>query len=818
MPDSAKTLTIALAGNPNSGKTTLFNHITGSRQNVGNYPGVTVEKKDGYCFHDGFRIHIVDLPGTYSLTARSLEERAARRFILDEKPDAIVDILDASNIERNLYLYTQLMELNVPLILALNMSDMAKARGIEFDLERLSCLLGAPIVTTVGHKGLGIKELLDTVVAVATGATLVRPVAMNLGRDIEKEIERIQELIVEERDLFPKYYPRWLAIQLLENDREIWQIVQSPTVRAAAEQSMARIETLFGDHPEIVIADQRYGIISGACQEAIRLTVESRHTYSDRIDEILTNRVLGVPLFLLLMYVVFEFTFTVGEYPVNWLETGFLWLGEWLRSFQQADTENLLISLVADGIVGGVGGVIIFVPNIFLLFVAIAFLEDSGYMARAAFNMDRFMHRIGLHGKSFIPMLIGFGCSVPAILATRTLENRRDRLTTMMVIPLRSCGERLPIYMLFIPAFFPAAWQAPILWAIYLIGIVLAIVGARLLRGTIFRGENEPFIMELPPYRLPTWKGISIHVFERTWMYLKKAGTIILGFSVILWAMMSFPVKDSFERDYTAERARAEERFHEGIVRLQNEFHLTGSLENLEKALRGDTFSIELMENQTEPINRLIRVCLAIDEAQNAFLKTLENEDVRPHTLDHALLVRVREGSLAKVEKEYPDFYPAIVRFIEDVRIPYQQSILELERARHAERLAYSFAGRFGRIVEPALTPLGFDWKIGTALLGAFAAKEVFIAQLGIVYSLGEAEIHSDALREQLRDHYSPLAAFCIMLFCLIAMPCMATVAATRQESGSWKWAFLQLGGLTVVGYILTLTVYQIVRVFSLGV
>jgi ferrous iron transport protein B len=391
-----------------------------------------------------------------------------------------------------------------------------------------------------------------------------------------------------------------------------------------------------------------------------------------------------------------------------------------LDSWWPTGSESALKSLLQDGVIGGVGGVIVFLPNILLLFLAIAILEDSGYMARAAFIMDRLMHKIGLHGKSFIPMLIGFGCSVPAIMATRTLENKRDRLTTMLVIPLMSCGARLPIYMLIIPAFFPQTWQAPLLWIIYVIGIILAIISAKFLRRTLFKGESVPFVMELPPFHMPTFKGVFIHMWERGWLYLKKAGTVILGISILLWVIASYPKKKVFDRDYEGELKRIEQRL-------------------------------------------------------------------------------------------LPESKP-------DVRSMLADKQSEIVRARKSEELAYSLAGRIGHAIEPLLKPMGFDWKIGTALIGAFAAKEVFVAQMSIVYSVGDADEKSDALRDRLRSHYSPLVAFCIMLFCLIGTPCMATIAVTRRESNSLKWALLQFGGLTALAYLMTVLAFQTGSLFAIGI
>jgi ferrous iron transport protein B len=707
--------TVALAGNPNSGKTTIFNELTGARQHVGNYPGVTVERKEGTRVHKGNELTIVDLPGTYSLTAYSEEELLARNYIVDEKPDVVVDIVDSSNLERNLYLAVQLMELGVPLVLAFNMSDMAKARGFSFDIEKLARFFGAKIVRTTGSKGQGMEELLDAAVEVAKahkGSAKHGP-TLAYGREVEDELELVANALRTAGDIPGNYETRWLSVKLLEGDKDLRAKV-GEDVLAVVEKSTARIRHLRGESPETAIAGARYGFISGACQESVRSTVESRYTMSDRIDSIVTNRVLGIPIFLGMMYLVFQLTFTLGDPFMGWIEEFFGWAGETVGGWWPEGSTSLLHSLLVDGIIGGVGGVVVFLPNILLLFLAIAILEDTGYMARAAFIMDRLMHKIGLHGKSFIPMLIGFGCSVPAIMATRTLENRRDRLTTMLVVPLMSCGARLPIYALIIPAFFPQAWHAPMLWLIYFIGIALAIVCAKLLRVTLLKGESVPFVMELPPYRMPTLKGIIIHMWERGSLYLKKAGTIILGVSIILWAMAKFP-------EFPEERAAA-------------------------------------FEEQREVVQA----------------------------------------------SEAPD---------EDK----ETALAEIDNAQGEAELEYSAMGRVGHVIAPVLKPLGFDWKIGTAMIGAFAAKEVFVAQMGIVYSVGEADEESESLREQLTRNYTPLIGFCIMLFSLISAPCMATIAITKRESNSWKWAMFQLVGLTLLAYFVTLVVFQLGSLFGIG-
>jgi ferrous iron transport protein B len=678
-----KSLVVALAGNPNSGKTTLFNALTGSRQHVGNYPGVKVERKEGTCRVGHEEVRVVDLPGTYSLTAYSQEELVARDFLLEEKPDVVVDVVDVSNLERNLYLAVQIMELGVPLVLAFNMSDVARQRGLEFDLKEMARMLGVAIVPTVGSRGEGVEELMKAALAAARPSGRPLPAEIHYGPDVEQAIGRIAEKLVWRMPDAPARERRWTAVKLLENDAVVMEKAGSADINAAVQAERKRLENLLGDSSEMLVADGRYGFISGVCQETVRSTVEARHTASDRIDEIVIHRFWGLPIFLGLMYLVFWLTFTVGTPPMDWIESFFGWVGDAVASLWSEGSESLLQSLLVDGVIGGVGGVLVFLPNILLLFLAIAILEDSGYLARAAFIMDRLMHKMGLHGKSFIPMLTGFGCSIPAIMATRTLESRRDRLTTMLVVPLMSCGARLPIYALIIPAFFPEAWRTPMLWIIYVTGIVLAILCAKLLRATLFRGESVPFVMELPPYRLPTAKGIWIHMWDRGGAYVKKAGTVILAISIVLWALTTFPQLGDVDETLTEEQ-------------------------------------------------------------------------------------------------------------------------------RQAEVLAHTVAGRIGHAMEPLIRPMGFDWRIGTAMIGAFAAKEVFVAQMGIVYSVGEADEESEPLREQLRKNYSPLVGLCIMLFMLISAPCMATIAVTKRESNSWGWAMFQLGGLTLLAYGLTVAVYQV--------
>ena len=700
---------VALAGNPNSGKSTIFNELTGSRQHIGNYPGVTVEKKEGRFRVDEWEVTVIDLPGTYSLTAHTAEERIARNVVLEEDVDLVVDVVDASNLERNLYLATQFMELGIPLVLAFNMSDMAEARGYAIDTDRLAQLLNVTIVNTVGHKRKGIEELRAAILEVAARPRENRPTQIHYGPQLETELAELVPMLEAAPEVVRRMPARWAAVKLVEQDEAVQRTVRerADNGEAILERARKAVRHLAGDFresPEALVADYRYGFISGACQDSVQRTVESRHDMSDRIDAVLTNRFVGLPIFLLLTYVLFKITFALGDPPMRWLEALFGWLAATVSGFWPAGSESLLKSLLVDGVIGGVGGVLVFLPNILLLFFGIALLEGTGYMARAAFLMDRFMHRIGLHGKSFIPMLIGFGCSVPGILATRTLETPRERLITMLVLPLMSCGARLVIYTLFIPAFFPTQWRAPVLFSLYLVGILLAVGVAMLLRMSLFRGELTPFVLELPPYRAPTVRGLVIHMWERGWMYVRKAGTLILAASVILWALTTFPQKPASE--YEVDYARQ------------------------------------------------------LEAAQ-------------------------RQGDTERVEN--------------------------LRHERMQEDVLYTVAGRVGQGIEPALRPLGFDWRIGTALIGAFAAKEIFVAQLGIVFASG-GDVDPDSLRDKLSRAYDPLTAYCVMLFCLISMPCVATIAVTVRESGSWKWGVFQLGGLTVLAYVVTLVAYQVGR------
>jgi ferrous iron transport protein B len=536
-------ITIALTGNPNSGKTTIFNNITGTRQHVGNWPGVTVEKKEGTVIHNGHRLRVVDLPGTYSLTAYSIEEIVARRFLVDDKPDVVVDIVDASNLERNLYLATQLIELGVRLILALNMADVAEGRGHQIDAENLATLLGVPVVFTVGKRNEGTKELLDKVVEVVEDRdTVSRHIHISYGHEFEKEIKKIQDVIWQDPSIGEHFSTRWLAVKLLENDKAVQDRVSflgeiGVQILTQAEASRERLSEFYHDDPEMVLTDQRYGFIGGALKEVLKITSKSKFDLSRQVDLVLTNRILGFPIFIFFIWAMFQLTFTLGGYPMKWIDFGVGWFSGLVG---QILPTGLLRDLLVNGVIAGVGSVIIFLPNILLLFFCIALFEDTGYMARAAFIMDRVMHLIGLHGKSFIPMLMGFGCNVPAIMATRTLESERDRILTILINPLMSCSARFPVYVLLAGTFFGAS-AGNVMFSIYLLGIALAIAMGKLFRVVLFPGETAPFVMELPPYRVPTMRSLLIHMWDRSVIFLRKMGGVILVGSVVVWFLGAFP-------------------------------------------------------------------------------------------------------------------------------------------------------------------------------------------------------------------------------------------------------------------------------------
>jgi len=535
-----ETTRVAIVGNPNSGKTTVFNQLTGARQKVGNWPGVTVEKKEGYFEYKG-KFIVIDLPGCYSLTAYSLDERIARNFIVEEKPEVVVAIIDASNLERNLYLAVQLLELGANLVLDLNMMDLAKKRGLMINTQRLSDLLGVPVVETVANRGEGIEQLKETIYQASKN--FKSPYfKVNYSREIEEALSRLSK----EFSDFPGA-SRWFLVRLLEGDEEYMTRLrgelQGKNLEEKLNLAVAQLEQKLNQDLESYLIESRYGLIHGLVQEAVekRRKTEERLELSDRIDRVVINKYLGIPIFLFLLWLTFQLTFKLGDILADPIDQGFGWLGEKVSAgIIGLNGPGWLASLLSEGIIAGVGSVLVFLPYIMLLFLAIAIMEDSGYLARAAFVMDRVMHSLGLHGKSAIPMLLGFGCNIPAIMACRTLESRKDRVLTILINPLMSCSARLPIYVLFAGAFF-ARHQPEVIFSLYLLGIILAIAMARLFKSIFFREEVAPLIMELPPYRFPYPKSVLIHMWERSWIFIRKAGTIIFGVVVLVWLLSSLP-------------------------------------------------------------------------------------------------------------------------------------------------------------------------------------------------------------------------------------------------------------------------------------
>ncbi|MBW1840505.1 MAG: ferrous iron transport protein B [Deltaproteobacteria bacterium] len=565
-------LTIALSGNPNSGKTTIFNNITGTRQKVGNWPGVTVEKKEGTINKFEYELKIIDLPGTYSLTPFSIEEIVARNFVLDETPDVVIDIIDASNLERSLYLATQLREIDCKVVFALNMADVAGSRGMKIDAEKLSQLLDVPVVFTVGNKNEGIDLLLKKAIELAeSNFSIPQKRKVKYSKDIEDSISKFQQFIEDRIKRSFSYNYRWTAIKLLEDDKIIRERIvekggnSSREILEEALKHRAFLMDRFDDDPEIVMTDERYGFIAGIVREVLVTSVKERIDISRNIDLVLTNRFIGFPIFVLFIWAMFQLTFSLGAHPMEWIEIGVGWLS---TSLDGLIPGSLVKDLILDGIIAGVGSVVVFLPNILILFFCIALFEDTGYMARAAFLMDKIMHLIGLHGKSFIPMLMGFGCNVPAIMATRTLESNKDRILTILITPFMSCSAKLPVYIVLAGTFFGAR-AGTVIFSIYLVGIILSIITGRLFRSTLLRGADAPFVMELPPYRAPMIKSLLIHMWDRSKMFLKKMGGIILVGSVVVWALSAFPRNITYSVDYVEQIKRVEASYENEIITLK---------------------------------------------------------------------------------------------------------------------------------------------------------------------------------------------------------------------------------------------------------
>ena len=750
-----KKIRIALAGNPNSGKTTLFNALTGARQKTGNYAGVTVEKKEGFKKYKGFDLIINDLPGIYSLTAYSLDEVVARDFILEEKPDVIVDVLDSTNIERNLFLCLQFQELGLPVVAALNISDQAEARGIEIHSEKLSELLGIPMVKTIGSKNEGLEALLDAVLETVKNCGSFQK-KISYGYELEIEIEKCAQVILSDPEFAKKYPMRWLAIKLLEKDshavKKIEESGKAEEIKKCLAESISRIENHFGRDSEIALSEQRYAYVHGACKEAVQKKNKDNIFITEKVDKLLLNRVLALPIFIFILWGIFQATFSLGEYPMQLLEGFFSGISSFLLNHME---ENLLRSVVVDGIIGGLGGVLSFVPLIILLFLFISLLEDSGYMSRAAFIMDKYLHYFGLHGQSFLPMLIGFGCSVPAIMATRTLKNPRDRIITILVIPFMTCGAKLPVHILLAGTFFPEN-AGNMVFLIYITGVALALVSAKIFRKTVLKGNETPFVMELPPYRVPTLKGIFWHIWDKTGLYLKKAGTVLLAASILIWAMITFP------------RTQADEKKYESLA----------------------------LNYQSNEIDREIIKKDLLEQLDDNF--SLENRGKDEVQRINELKEKVKSGT------------STVDQIIEEVIQNKTDQYIEVLKAE--ESLSNSFAGKIGKIMEPFFSPLGFDWKVSISAITGFAAKEVIVSTLGVLYKVGSEENEeSESLRTALKKDvsFNSLTAICLMLFTLIIAPCLAAMATIKAEIG-WKWLGFYVVFSIALSWLAVFGVYRI--------
>ena len=753
---------IALAGNPNCGKTTMFNNITGAKQHVGNYAGVTVEKKEGYKKFDGHELLFIDLPGTYSLTARSLDELVARNVIVNDNPDVIVNVLDASNLERNLYLAAQLLELEKPMVIALNMSDVAEDMGIKYDLKKMAEMTGATIVSTVGRTNIGTNELLAATVSVA--ASQKAPgVTINYGDLLEG---KISELVEELKQAGTVTYPlRWVAVKLLEKDADvIGKVMRFDNTEAVIQKAEAIREEIKDQVDlDIVFQEYRHRFAVEVYNTCLTQAPTQLETRSDRYDKILTHRILGLPIFMVVMWLLFNFVNTVGAIPQGWIEDGFTALQAWVVT---VIPEGQLQSLISDGIIAGVGAVLSFVPLILLLFLGISFLEDTGYMARAAFVIDRVMRACGLHGKSFIPLLLGFGCSVPSVMGARILDNYKDRMVTILITPFMSCSARLPVYTLFAAAFFPPEWAGTVVFGVYALGIVFGIVFAKIFRKYLFAGEAEPFVMELPPYHLPTLKATLTHMFERGIMYLKKAGTFILAASILVWFITTYPMDVEYSKDYDAlhdqvaqtyEMKDAETLAHFGIATDEQKDQVNEIVDNMKSTVADATTQAE-------------------DAGEAAPEIEVEDDSEAPELFND-------------IKDQNEQLFPvAWAMYKNSVNLDDENQKIDQEK--NSEKLEQSYAAIFGKAINPVLKPLGFDWKIGVSLVAGLAAKEVVVSTLGTIYAVGGDTDHPQALTDYLQNdpHFTPLIALTLMLFILIYPPCIAALAVIKRETGSWKW------------------------------
>jgi ferrous iron transport protein B len=735
---AGKSIHVVLVGNPNSGKTSIFNLLSHSNEKVGNYSGVTIESKEAGFNHKGFDFRITDLPGTYSLTAYTPEEIYVREFLLNNSPDVVINVVDGSNLERNLYLTTQLIDMDQRVVVALNMYDELTGNGDSLDFKTLGKLLGTPFIPTVGRKGDGLKELLDRVINVYTDKDKTsRHIHIQYGEEMELSIKSIQKVIrIPNNELVTNIHSsRYLAIKLMEKDKQVEKLLDRASsykeVLSVANSEILRLEKLYGEDAESLVTDAKYGFIAGALKETFRKSSTGKTNRSENIDSILTHQIWGIPVFLAFLWLMFQSTFTLGKFPMMWIQYGISYLGEIVR-IHLAD--GPLKDLLIQGIIAGVGGVIVFLPNILILFLFISVMEDTGYMARAAFIMDKLMHKIGLHGRSFIPLIMGFGCNVPAIMATRTIENRQDRILTMLINPFMSCSARLPVYILLIGAFFPHH-SGSMLFLLYSTGILTAIFMAILFKKTLFRSEGLPFVMELPPYRLPTLRATVRHMWNRTSQYLQKMGGIILVASILIWAMGYYPKPKSYSKDYVLMIATVNKSYDSARIKLSQ-----------------SNKSIEMV---------------ALDVQNKADLHSIE-------------------------------------------------------ASKKGEEQEYSIIGHIGKIIEPIMRPLGFDWRMSVSILSGVAAKEIVVSTLGVLYHADPDSKNGDSLASRLKEQtytsgpkagkkvFNIFTALSFMIFTLLYFPCIASIAAIQNETGSWKWALFAMFYTTATAWIMSFSIYHI--------
>ena len=668
------TINVALVGNPNCGKTSLFNFASGAHERVGNYSGVTVDAKVGHAEYEGYEFNLVDLPGTYSLSAYSPEELYVRKQLIEHTPDIVINVIDSSNLERNLYLTTQLIDMHIKMVVALNMFDETEKRGDNVDYDKLGSLFGIPMIPTVFTNGRGVENLFHEIIKIyemqEDEDPHYRHIHINHGHEIENGIAEIQDHLKKENDVRQRYSTRYLAIKLLERDKDVERYIQTmPDAKEIFEhrdQAALRVKEETLQDSETAIMDAKYGFIHGALKEAEYTPGHEKDTYqiTHVLDSIMTNKYVGFPIFLIMLCIMFTATFVLGAYPMEWIEDGIALLGDFIgKNLPAGPVKDMLI----DGVIGGVGSVIVFLPQILILYFFISFMEDSGYMARAAFIMDKIMHKMGLHGKSFIPLIMGFGCNVPAVMATRTIESRRSRIVTMLILPLMSCEARIPIYVMIIGSFFAVKYQSLIMMGLYLTGIIMAVIMSKIFTKFMVKGEDTPFVMELPPYRFPTTKAVCRHTWEKGKQYLKKMGGIILVASIIVWALGYFPHNESLQ---------------------------------------------------------------------------------------------------------------------------------------HQQQLEQSYIGQMGKTIEPIFAPQGFNWKLDVGLVSGIGAKEIVASTIGVLYGDENAIANDNSI--------TSLTAFCFLLFVLLYFPCIATIAAIKGETGSWKWALFAALYTTALAWIVSALVYQI--------